>query len=114
MKKVLHLLSFVGAKDSSIFNVNQKLVVNDTATWMSDEQIQGLPITNISIPGIHHSASYSFFNGDTGRFVTSKMDVHTALMKGVRYFDSRPAPHKGQVVEYHVNSYGASYNSLLR
>ena len=35
-------------------------------------------------------------------------------MKGVRYFDSRPAPHGGEIVEYHVNSYGASYNSLLR
>jgi hypothetical protein len=66
------------------------------------------------MPGIHHSASYSFFNGDTGRFVTSNMDIHTALMKGVRYMDSRPATHKGQIEEYHVNSYGASYNSLLR
>lgn len=66
------------------------------------------------MPGIHHSASYSFWNGDTGRFVTSDMDIHTALMKGVRYFDSRPAPYDGSITEYHVNSYGASYNSLLR
>jgi hypothetical protein len=60
------------------------------------------------MPGIHHSAAYSFMNGDTGRFVTSEKDIYTALSKGVRYFDSRPAIKYDQVVEYHGNSYGAS------
>ena len=114
MKKVLHLLNLAAASDSQIFNQKKELVVNDTATWMADKQIQELPVTNISMPGIHHSASYSFWNGDTGRFVTSDMDIHTALEKGVRYFDSRPTPYGGSITEYHVNSYGASYNSLLR
>lgn len=66
------------------------------------------------MPGIHHPASYSFMNGDTGAFVTSNMDVYTALMKGVRYFDSRPAYYDRQIVEYHVDSYGASYNTIFK
>jgi hypothetical protein len=70
---------------------SDRILVKDTATWMSDSIIQEKPLTEIKMPGIHHSAAYSFMNGDTGSDVTSNLDIYEALNAGVRYFDSRPA-----------------------
>ena len=92
---------------------SQRILAEDTSTWMDNDIIQEKPLTNVKIPGIHHSAAYSFMNGDTGATVTSDLDLYEALMSGVRYFDSRPALHKGQIVEYHGDSYGASYHTIL-
>ena len=86
----------------------------DKSDWMAAEEIQKKTLTNVCLPGIHHPASYSFMTGNTGAYVTTNIDVYTVLTKGVRYFDSRPAFYKGQIVEYHVDSFGASYNSLLK
>ena len=69
--------------------------VDDNAEWMSKDEIQEKPLTKVTMPGIHHPASYSFMTGDTGAFATADMDVYTVLTKGVRYFDSRPAFNNG-------------------
>lgn len=74
---------------------SRRMLVEDTATWMSNEMIEEKPLTEIKIPGIHHSAAYSFMNGDTGTSVTSDLNLYEALMAGIRYFDSRPAVYNG-------------------
>lgn len=90
--------------------------------WMQSLNpiIKDIPLTDIVFPGVHHPASYSFFTGNTGKYVTQDTTFYTQLMNGIRYFDSRPTVNKNnqnQLVEYHGSnqaSFGASYNTILR
>ncbi len=92
----------------------------DPEIWMQQmaDKIHTEPIKNIAMAGIHHPASYSFMCGDLAKYLTAEHNIYQQLMNGVRYFDSRPKVHidseKEQIVEYHGDSYGASYNTLLR
>lgn len=90
--------------------------------WMQSLNaiIKDAPLTHIALPGVHHPASYSFFTGNTGKYVTQNTTFYAQLMNGIRYFDSRPTVNKdnhNQLVEYHGShqaSFGASYNTILR
>jgi hypothetical protein len=96
MMKLAILLAGVSGKPINDLGINhKKVLIEDSATWMADPIIQSKTLTEVKMPGIHHSAAYSFMNGDMGSTATSSLDLYDALMAGVRYFDSRPAHHKG-------------------